>query len=184
MNISAVSSRLQYDAKGVPEPLPVKLAEPGSVALDSKMRPLTAEDLARPRKPSPPLLVFEDDYLLQQAEAALPKNDVFAQVIKNGKVIATIDNGGGVTSAGGFAGIDLNGGPQGGGPVEAKWRAQQIARGVGGQIVMADTAKTAETWKPWSAPAVDPKAMAAYVAQRVAEFEAEHAREPRSDIRA
>lgn len=183
MNVSAVSSRLQYDAKGIPEPLPVKLAEPGSASPDGKLRPLTAEDLARPRKPTPPLLVFEDDYLMQQMMASMPVNDVFAQVIKNGKVIATIDNGGGVAS-GGLAGVDLNGGPQGGGPAEAKWRAQQIARSVGGKVVMADTAKTPETWKPWTPPAVDPKALAAYVAQRVAEFEAEHAAAPRVDARA
>jgi hypothetical protein len=112
-----------------------------------------------------PLAVAHLDLLQDYAKANVHNQAIYAQVVKDGRVVATLDNGGGVTTANGTsAPFDVNGGPDSG-PALAQWRAEQIAETMGGQIVMADSAQTAATWKP---PAVT-QSFQAYILQQLGE---------------
>lgn len=79
-----------------------------------------------------------------------PQN-IYATVKVNGKVVATLYNGGSSVMTNNAAGIvgglqdppGLNGGPD-----LAQWRAQHIAKAVGGTVEKASTAITQSEWKP------------------------------------
>ena len=79
-----------------------------------------------------------------------PEN-TYATVKVDGKVVATLYNGGSVTTTAEVAAkvSDLND-PPGlkGGPDGAQWRAEQIAKAMGGTIEKASTAITQSEWKP------------------------------------
>ena len=79
-----------------------------------------------------------------------PQN-TYATVKVDGKVVATLYNGGSVTmtnQAAAMAG-DLQDPPGlNGGPDLAQWRAEHIAKAVGGTIEKASTAITQSEWKP------------------------------------
>jgi hypothetical protein len=79
-----------------------------------------------------------------------PQN-TYATVKVDGKVVATLYNGGSVTmtnQAAAMAG-DLQDPPGlNGGPDLAQWRAEHIAKAVGGTIEKASTAITQSGWKP------------------------------------
>lgn len=75
-------------------------------------------------------------------------NQPFAEVYKNGKVVARLDNGGGATTWGTADGI-ISGvnEPYSGGPELARWRAEKIAAALGGTVKIADTAQTQSQWE-------------------------------------
>jgi hypothetical protein len=79
-----------------------------------------------------------------------PEN-IYATVKVNGKVVATLYNGGSsaMTNAAAAKVGDLQDPPGlSGGPDLAHWRAEHIAKAVGGTIEEASTAITRSEWKP------------------------------------
>jgi hypothetical protein len=73
---------------------------------------------------------------------------LFAEVYKNGKVVAQLYNGGSSTTYGQADGIITGTDePYAGGPQLAQWRANKIAAAMGGTIKMADTAQTQSQWE-------------------------------------
>lgn len=80
-----------------------------------------------------------------------PVNDSYAEIVKDGKVIAKIDNNGFVESSNAMGGRlrhilsgDVNGRS---GPVLAQRRAEEIVEAMGGEIRMSDTALTQDEYK-------------------------------------
>jgi len=79
-----------------------------------------------------------------------PQN-IYATVKVNGKVVATLYNGGSSAMTNDAAGKvgDLQDPPGlNGGPDLAQWRAEHIAKAVGGTVEKASTAITQSAWKP------------------------------------
>jgi hypothetical protein len=79
-----------------------------------------------------------------------PQN-IYATVKVNGKVVATLYNGGSSAMTNDAAGKvgDLQDPPAlNGGPDLAQWRAEHIAKAVGGTVEKASTAITQSAWKP------------------------------------
>ena len=80
-----------------------------------------------------------------------PEN-TYATVKVDGKVVATLYNGGSVTMTNEAAAAvgDLNdpSAPKGAGPNSAQWRAERIAKAMGGTVEKASTAITQSEWKP------------------------------------
>lgn len=77
---------------------------------------------------------------------AMPKGEedtVYAEVIKNGRVVATVMNSGSAATAS-EANIPLD--AEGIGPNAAKKRAEQLAEALGGTVRVADTAMTQSDW--------------------------------------
>jgi len=73
---------------------------------------------------------------------------LFAEVYKNGQVVARIYNGGTSATYGSANGIiDGVNEPFDGGPELAQWRAAKIARELGGTVKMAATAQTQSQWQ-------------------------------------
>jgi hypothetical protein len=73
---------------------------------------------------------------------------LFAEVYKNGKVVARLYNGGSSTTYGQADGIITGTDePYAGGPQLAQWRANKIAAALGGTVKMADTAQTQSQWE-------------------------------------
>jgi hypothetical protein len=73
---------------------------------------------------------------------------LFAEVYKDGKVVARLYNGGSSVTYGKADGI-ISGEnePYDGGPQLAQWRANKIAAELGGTVKMADTAQTQSQWE-------------------------------------
>jgi hypothetical protein len=86
-----------------------------------------------------------------------PQN-IYATVKVNGKVVATLYNGGSsmMTNAAAAMVGDLQD-PPGliGGPDLAQWRAEHIAKAVGGTVEKASTAITQSEWKPRQTTSTD-----------------------------
>lgn len=89
-----------------------------------------------------------------RAATEVPDNapqNIYATVKVNGKVVATLYNGGSSMMTNNAAGMvgslqdppGLNGGPD-----LAQWRAEHIAKTVGGTVEKASTAITQSEWKP------------------------------------
>ena len=79
-----------------------------------------------------------------------PQN-TYATVKVNGKIVATLYNGGSVAMTNQAAAMvgDLQDPPgPNGGPDLAQWRAERIAKAVGGTVEKASTAITQSAWKP------------------------------------
>lgn len=73
---------------------------------------------------------------------------LFAEVYKDGKVVARLYNGGSSTTYGKADGIITGENePYEGGPQLAQWRANKIAAALGGTVKMADTAQTQSQWE-------------------------------------
>ncbi|WP_165187380.1 hypothetical protein [Caulobacter soli] len=73
---------------------------------------------------------------------------LFAEVYKDGKVVARLYNGGSSTTYGQADGIVTGTDePYAGGPQLAQWRANKIAAALGGTVKMADTAQTQSQWE-------------------------------------
>ena len=103
-------------------------------------------------------LMAENWLRMRAAEAAaateVPDNapqNTYATVRVDGKVVATLYNGGSVAMTNQAAAMvgDLQD-PPGlkGGPDLAQWRAERIAKAVGGTVEKASTAITQSAWKP------------------------------------
>lgn len=88
------------------------------------------------------------------SETEVPDNapqNVYATVKVNGKVVATLYNGGSSEMTNDAAGkVGSLQDPPGlnGGPDLAQWRAEHIAKAVGGTVEKASTAITQSEWKP------------------------------------
>jgi hypothetical protein len=82
-----------------------------------------------------------------------PQN-TYAQVKVDGKVVATLYNGGSSTmTSAAAATIGSLKDPEGlSGPNLAQWRAEAYAKALGGTVAMADTAKTQAEWTPHRDP--------------------------------
>jgi hypothetical protein len=73
---------------------------------------------------------------------------LFAEVFKDGRVVARLYNGGGSATYGQADGIVTGADePYTGGPQLAQWRARKIAAELGGTVKMADTAQTQSQWE-------------------------------------
>lgn len=116
----------------------------------SMVRPLSAvaKALAAPRPP----LVDPTSMMNAMRDAGVtPDNDpskLFAEVYKDGKLVAQLYNGGSSTTYGKAEGIITGENePYGGGPQLAQWRANKIAAELGGTVKMAGTAQTQSQWQ-------------------------------------
>ena len=86
-----------------------------------------------------------------------PQN-IYATVKVDGKVVATLYNGGSsmMTNAAAATVGDLQDPPGlNGGPDLAQWRAEHIAKAVGGTVEKASTAITQSEWKPRQTTSTD-----------------------------
>ncbi|HWU15585.1 MAG TPA: hypothetical protein VN157_16425 [Caulobacter sp.] len=72
---------------------------------------------------------------------------LFAEVYKDGKLVARLYNGGSSATYGAADGIITGENePYDGGPQLAQWRANKIASALGGTVKQADTAQTQSQW--------------------------------------
>jgi hypothetical protein len=73
---------------------------------------------------------------------------LFAEVYKNGEVVARLYNGGSAVTYGKADGIVTgDDDPFDGGPKLAQWRANKIASAMGGTVKLASTAQTQSQWE-------------------------------------
>lgn len=155
MNVNSISA----PAAAALAPRPAK---PNAIAV-------TAEPIGRLPPPAQPLKhqavpleLQNGDRMLEYIKANSGGSSAYAQVVKDGRVIATLDNDGSATTSGADAGLfDVNGGPAPG-PDLAQWRANQIAKSIGGEVRLAQTAQRQQDWK---APTLSREGFAAYLAQ-------------------
>ena len=123
----------------------------GTAALSLK----ATDPSVAPRKPPPTFAPESPDPALMMAAMSqagvVPDNDpskLFAEVRKNGQVVAQLYNNGTSVTYGLAEGlIDGVGEPFDGGPELAQWRAAKIARELGGTVKMASTAQTQSQWQ-------------------------------------
>ena len=112
------------------------------------------EPSAVTRKPpgfAPPQPLDPDAMMAAMNEAGVvhdgDPSKLFAEVYKNGQVVARLYNGGSSTTYGQadgiISGVDE---PYDGGPKLAQWRANKIAKELGGTVKMASTAQTQSQW--------------------------------------
>lgn len=154
MNVSAVSATVATAG--------VRPNRPNAI-------PVGAEPIGRlPPPPTPPmrqavpLELQNGDRMLEYIRANSGGSSVYAQVVKDGRVVATLDNDGSATTTNADAGLfDVNGGPAQG-PDLAQWRASQIAQAIGGEVRLADTAQRQQDWSP---SVLSREGFAAYLAQ-------------------
>jgi len=120
----------------------------------SMLQPLSAvaKTLAAPRLP----LIDPADMMNAMRDAGVTSDNdpskLFAEVYKDGKLVAQLYNGGSSTTYGQAQGI-ITGADESyeGGPQLAQWRANKIASALGGTVRMADTAQTQSQWEITSA---------------------------------
>ncbi len=108
-------------------------------------------------------------------------NAPYAEVRVNGEVVARLDNSGASETWGSAAGlITGEGEPFGPGPELAQWRAERIARALGGTVVKADTAISQQQWSTEAREAAGraeaqeaefQKGLAAYLTKRWSAYE-------------
>jgi len=103
-----------------------------------------------------PSLIDPTSILNAMKDAGVTSDDdpskLFAEVYKDGKVVARLYNGGSATTYGQAQGIVTGENePYEGGPQLAQWRAAKIAKALGGTVKMADTAQTQSQWAVTSA---------------------------------
>lgn len=105
---------------------------------------------------APPSLIDPTSMLNAMKDAGVTSDDdpskLFAEVYKDGKVVARLYNGGSATTYGKAEGIVTGQDePYESGPQLAQWRAAKIASALGGTVKMADTAQTQSQWAVTSA---------------------------------
>lgn len=115
----------------------------------SMLKPLSAR--MTPMAMAPPLL-DPTSMINAMKDAGVTSDDdpskLFAEVYKDGKVVARLYNGGSSTTYGKADGIITGENePYEGGPQLAQWRANKIAAAMGGTVKMADTAQTQSQWE-------------------------------------
>jgi hypothetical protein len=96
---------------------------------------------------------LDPEAMMQAMNAAglVSDNDpskLFAEVYKNGQLVARLYNGGSSVTYGKADGIITGADePYDGGPQLAQWRANKIASALGGTVKMAGTAQTQSQWQ-------------------------------------
>jgi hypothetical protein len=129
---------------------------PWAVLSVSDLRRVDASALPPSARMAPvakaPSLIDPTSMLNAMKDAGVTSDDdpskLFAEVYKNGKVVARLYNGGSSTTYGQADGIITGENePYGGGPQLAQWRANKIAAAMGGTVKMADTAQTQSQWE-------------------------------------
>jgi hypothetical protein len=113
----------------------------------SMLKPLSAR-----MTPMPPSLIDPSDMINAMRDAGVVSDDdpskLFAEVYKNGQVVARLYNGGSSVTYGKADGIITGADdPYDGGPQLAQWRANKIASALGGTVKMAGTAQTQSQWE-------------------------------------
>ena len=103
-----------------------------------------------------PSLIDPTSMINAMKDAGVTSDDapskLFAEVYKDGKVVARLYNGGSATTYGKAEGIVTGENePYESGPQLAQWRAAKIAKALGGTVKMADTAQTQSQWTVTSA---------------------------------
>lgn len=141
--LAAVSPRQE---RGVPvEP---KRVDPSVVRRVSEMATASVRS-------APSLLDPTSVLAAVQAAGVTSDNDpskLFAEVYKDGKVVAQLYNGGSATTYGPAMGtVTGENEPYEAGPQLAQWRANKIAAALGGTVKLADTAQTQSQWTITSA---------------------------------
>uniref|UniRef100_Q07IA7 Uncharacterized protein n=1 Tax=Rhodopseudomonas palustris (strain BisA53) TaxID=316055 RepID=Q07IA7_RHOP5 len=127
----------------------------------SQLKPLSAKPISAADDPALRDMLATGWLMMQgsQATQSVASDDAsqktYAQVKVNGKVVATLDNGGCSTMTNEAAAKvgDLQDPPGLGGPDLAQWRADNYARRLGGTVEKASTAITQSQWTPhesWS----------------------------------
>jgi hypothetical protein len=99
-----------------------------------------------------PPLIDPSSMINAMRDAGVTSDDapskLFAEVYKDGKVVARLYNGGSSVTYGQADGIITGTDePYAGGPQLAQWRAKKIAAELGGTVKMADTAQTQSQWQ-------------------------------------
>lgn len=113
--------------------------------------------------------VFEyNRFLHDWVKDTFENEATYAKVVKNGQVVATFDNGGGMATSDPSLGALLREDSNLKGPASAQFRAEQIAAAIGGEIVKAPTAQTQEEWTPSLNLLERQSSYAAYRKQRLA----------------
>ena len=127
--------------------IPVGAVAQSLKALDPSAAPRKLPPGFAPPEPPDPAVMMA---AMSQA-GVVPDNDpskLFAEVRKNGQVVAQLYNDGSSTTYGLADGIiDGVDEPFDGGPQLAQWRAAKIARELGGTVKMASTAQTQSQWQ-------------------------------------
>jgi hypothetical protein len=122
----------------------------------SQLKPLSAKPISAVDDPALRDMLATGWLMMQgsQATQSVASDDAsqktYAQVKVNGKVVATLDNGGCSTMTNEAAAKvgDLQDPPGLGGPDLAQWRADHYARLLGGTVEKASTAITQSQWTP------------------------------------
>jgi hypothetical protein len=122
----------------------------------SQLKPLSAKPISAVDDPALRDMLATGWLMMQgsQATQSVASDDAsqktYAQVKVNGKVVATLDNGGCSTMSNEAAAKvgDLQDPPGLGGPDLAQWRADHYARLLGGTVEKASTAITQSQWTP------------------------------------
>lgn len=114
----------------------------------SMLKPLSARMAPVATAPS---LIDPSSMMDAMKDAGVMSDDdpskLFAEVYKDGKVVARLYNGGSSVAYGQAEGIITGADePYEGGPQLAQWRAKKIASALGGTVKMADTAQTQSQW--------------------------------------
>ena len=120
----------------------------------STLKPLSAVATASVR--TAPSLVDPTSMLTAMRQAGVTSDNdpskLFAEVYKDGKLVAQLYNGGSATTYGAAQGaVTGENEPYDSGPQLAQWRANKIAAAVGGTVKMAGTAQTQSQWAITSA---------------------------------
>ena len=115
----------------------------------SMLKPLSAR--LTPMAIVPPL-IDPSGMISAMRDAGVTSDDdpskLFAEVYKDGKVVARLYNGGSSVTYGQADGIITGTDePYVSGPQLAQWRAKKIAAELGGTVKMADTAQTQSQWQ-------------------------------------
>jgi len=122
----------------------------------SQLKPLSAKPISAADDPALRDMLATGWLMMQGSQATQSvvsdeaSQKTYAQVKVNGKVVATLDNGGCSTMSNEAAAKvgDLQDPPGLNGPDLAQWRADNYARRLGGTVEKASTAITQSQWTP------------------------------------
>jgi hypothetical protein len=152
MTLNVLSAMTSY-------PVTRRLTTTGSepIALEA-VKPLSTAipESARVHVATPVRFMDPTSMIQAMRDAGVTSDDhpskLFAEVYKNGQVVARLYNGGSSVTYGQADGIITGADePYDDGPQLAQWRANKIATAMGGTVKMADTAQTQSQWALTSA---------------------------------
>lgn len=139
-SLGALQTRTAYT-------IPVDAVLRSFEAIGPSAAPFKLPPTFAPQEPLDPVIMMA---AMRQAGVTSDNDpsELFAEVYKNGQVVAQIYNGGTSATYGSANGIiDGVNEPLDGGPELAHWRAAKIARELGGTVKMAATAQTQSQWQ-------------------------------------